>query len=363
MNNNKPHHAVAIMAGGIGSRFWPKSRTALPKQFLDILNQGQTLIQSTFTRFNSYIAVQNIYIITSLEYKHLVQQQLPLLPVENILCEPARKNTAPCIAYITYKLMAQNPNIILTCAPADHFIVDTQAFEALNKKAVDFAHSIASIVTIGIKPTHPNTGYGYIQQQTKEAVPGIYQVKLFTEKPDLDLAKTFVDSGEFLWNGGIFTFKLKTMVQAFEQFLPEVHDVFFADMQYFNTPLENAAIQKIYPQCTNLSIDFGIMEKVKNAYVIPGSFGWSDLGTWASAYDNLEKDYYENAVVGNNVIIYDATKNVIQAPNNKLVLIQGLQNYIVVDTPDVLLICEKSKEQEIKAYVAEVKRSRGDKFL
>jgi mannose-1-phosphate guanylyltransferase len=363
MNYSVENHVVAIMAGGIGSRFWPKSRTAMPKQFLDILNTGQTLIQNTFTRFNGYIDAKNIYVITSLEYKDLVAAQLPGLPIENILCEPARKNTAPCIAYITYKMFAQNPNITITCAPADHFVNDELAFKETHLKAVSFAESINSIVTIGITPTYPNTGYGYIQRKDIECAPGIFPVKLFAEKPNKELAQTFFESGDFLWNAGIFTFKAQHMVTAYETLLPELHDVFYAELSRFNTQEEKTSIDSIYPLCTNVSVDIGIMEKSKNVYLIPASFGWSDLGTWASAYENLEKDYYDNAVVGENVMIFDARQNIIQAPNKKLVLIEGLEDYIVVDTNDVLLICNKNKEQEIKNYVAEVKRSSGEKFL
>jgi mannose-1-phosphate guanylyltransferase len=354
---------VAIMAGGIGSRFWPMSRTDFPKQFLDILNTGRTLIQATFDRFALFIPKEHIYIVTTEQYKDIVADQLPNLPVENILCEPSRKNTAPCIAYISYKLQQINPEANLICAPADHIILEPENFKKTCLQALHFTANIKALVTLGIKPTHPNTGYGYIQYDQLAVSENVYKVKTFTEKPDKELAKTFISSGDFLWNAGIFVWQIKNIIKAFETFLPEMHEVFDADKANFNTPAEKEAIERIYPLCVNISIDYGVMEKADNVYIIPSSFGWSDLGTWASAYDNLEKDYLENAVAGSNVMIIDATKNIIHADNKKLVLIQGLDDFIVVDTEDVLLICKKDKEQAIKEYVAEVKRNKGDKFL
>lgn len=360
MNQN---NYVAIMAGGIGSRFWPMSRTNFPKQFLDILNTGRTLIQSTFDRFALFIPKENIYVVTSEQYRDIVAQQLTDIPAENILCEPSRKNTAPCIAYISYKLRQINPEANLICAPADHIILEPENFKRICEEALNFTANIKGLVTLGIKPTHPNTGYGYIQYDQQAVSENVYKVKTFTEKPDKELAKTFIASGDFLWNAGIFVWQVKNIVHAFEKFLPEMHEVFDAESAHFNNGTEKAAIERIYPQCTNISIDYGVMEKADNVYIIPSSFGWSDLGTWASAYDNLEKDYLENAVAGNNVIVIDATKNMVHADNKKLLLLQGLDDFIVVDTPDVLLICKKDKEQEIKEYVAEVKRNKGDKYL
>jgi mannose-1-phosphate guanylyltransferase len=357
------HNYVAIMAGGIGSRFWPMSRTNFPKQFLDILNTGKTLIQSTFERFANFIPAENIFIITSNEYVNIVKKQLPEIPLQNILGEPSRKNTAPCIAYISFKLHQMDPKASLIVAPADHIILDTTGFTKVSLEALAFVNKHNAFITLGIKPTYPNTGYGYIQYEQHGVTDNVYKVKTFTEKPNLELAKTFLASGEFLWNAGIFVWQVKNIITAFEKYLPEMFDVFQAEKDRFNTPDEAAALQDIYPQCPSLSIDFGIMEKADNVYLIPSSFGWSDLGTWNSAYENLEKDYLANAVAGDNVIIIDATKCVVHTPNNKLVLLQGLDDYIIVDTDDVLLICKKEKEQEIKEYVAEVKRNKGDKFL
>ncbi|HEX2845069.1 MAG TPA: mannose-1-phosphate guanylyltransferase [Chitinophagaceae bacterium] len=357
------HHYVAIMAGGIGSRFWPMSRANYPKQFLDILGTGKTLIQESFDRYSQLVPVENLFIVTSQEYVHLVKQQLPDLPVENILAEPSRKNTAPCIAYIAFKLYQKDPEALMMAAPADNLILDTSAFVKTAQKALDFVSHINALVTIGIKPTHPNTGYGYIQHDGPEAAPGVHKVKTFTEKPNLELARTFLASGDFLWNAGIFTWKVRTIVNAFEKYLPEMFEVFHAERNNLNTPEEKNSIERIYPQCTNISIDFGIMEKAENVYVIPASFAWSDLGTWNSAWENMEKDYFHNAVVGNYVMVVDAKNTMVHVPDNKLVLLQGLEDYIVVDTKDVLLICKKEKEQEIKEYVAEIKRNKGERFL
>ncbi|TAJ56205.1 MAG: mannose-1-phosphate guanylyltransferase [Chitinophagaceae bacterium] len=357
------HHYVAIMAGGIGSRFWPSSRSSYPKQFLDILNTGKTLVQWTYDRFAAFIPAENIFIVTSEEYTHIIQKQLPDLNPENILSEPSRKNTAPCVAYISYKLLQKDPEASLIVAPSDHMILDDENFQKITLQALDFVSHIKSLVTLGVKPTHPNTGYGYIQHEALPVADGIYQVKTFTEKPNLELAKAFLASGDFLWNAGIFIWQVKNVIKAFEIYQPEMFELFDSEKEHFNTPAENEAINRIYPLCTNVSIDIAIMEKADNVYVIPSSFGWSDLGTWNSAYDNLEKDYLGNAVAGENVIVIDATRCMVSAANEKLVVLQGLDDFIIVDTKDVLLICKKEKEQSIKEYVAEVKRNKGDKYL
>jgi mannose-1-phosphate guanylyltransferase len=354
---------VAIMAGGIGSRFWPLSRVNHPKQFLDILGTGKTLIQQTFERFVKLVPVENIYVITANEYEAITHQQLPHLPKENILGEPFRKNTAPCIAYISFKLHQVNPEASLIVAPADHLILQEEKFLEVCHEALDFVNHFNALLTIGIQPTYPNTGYGYIQHEGTEAVPSVFKVKTFTEKPNKELAKTFIASGDFLWNSGIFVWQIKRGIHAFQKHMPEMYELFAAEEEKLNTQEEKAVIEEVYPQCTSISIDFGVMEKADNVYVIPASFGWSDLGTWNSAWENMEKDYYENAVAGTNVIVFDASKCVVHVPDKKLVVLQGLEDYIVADTKDVLLICQKDKEQEIKNYVAEVKRNKGEKFL
>ncbi len=360
MNEN---NYVAIMAGGIGSRFWPVSRLDYPKQFLDLLNIGKTLIQSTYERFTQYIPIENIYVVTSSLYKEIVKNQLPELRPENILCEPSRKNTAPCVAYISYKLHALNPKSNLICAPADHLIADDISFIKVSLEALGFTEKNNALITLGIKPFQPNTGYGYIQHEEHTVQDNIYKVKTFTEKPDIELAKKFLISGDFLWNAGIFVWRTENIIKAFEKYLPEIHEVFDGAKKALITSAEKSAIELIYPLCVNISIDYGILEKADNVYVIPSGFGWSDLGTWGSAYENLEKDENQNAVIGDNVILFDSTKNVVHSPNKKLLLLQGLDDFIVVDTEDVLLVCKKEKEQHIKEYLSEIKKHKGDKYL
>lgn len=357
------HHYVAIMAGGIGSRFWPKSRSSYPKQFIDILSSEKTLIQSTFERYTQFIPRENVYVVTFHEYESIVKEQLPDLPVENIVSEPSRKNTAPCVLYISFKLMQKDPEATLIIAPSDHLVLNTEEFQKVSLAGLAFAKKNNALVTLGIKPTYPNTGYGYIQHELTPAAPDVYKVRTFTEKPDIELARTFFASGDFLWNAGIFIWTVKDVLHAFELYEPEMFDLFSGEKDNFNSQNEAHAIDRIYPLCTNISIDYAVMEKANNVYVIPSSFGWSDLGTWNSAYDNLEKDYLGNAVSANNVIVIDAVKCMVSAPEDKLLVLQGLNDFIVVDTNDVLLICQKEKEQEIKEYVAEVKRNKGDKFL
>ena len=361
---NNPNYYVAIMAGGIGSRFWPQSRTGYPKQFLDILNTGKSLIQWTYERFAQFVPKENIYIVTAAEYSHICAEQLPDIPVENIIAEPSRKNTAPCVAYISFKLLQKNPNACLVVAPSDHMIADTETFINITKKALDFVSKNTAFVTLGIQPTYPNTGYGYIQfDQDADAGDEIFRVKTFTEKPSLEIAKKFLDSGDFLWNGGIFIWKAKDVVDGFEKYDLDTFELFDAEKHNLNTPAEKEAIDRIYPLCKNVAVDVALMEKAENVFVIPSSFGWTDLGTWTSAYDNLEKDSLGNAVASENVVIIDASKCMVSAPANKLLVLQGLDDFIVIDTPDALLICKKEKEQAIKEYVAEVKRAKGDKYL
>jgi len=357
------HTYVAIMAGGIGSRFWPISRTNYPKQFLDILGTGSTLIQQTLARFERFLPKEHIFVVTSNEYIDLVKEQLPGLPEENIIGEPFRKNTAPCIAYISTKLLQKDPEASLIVAPSDHLILEEDKFQEVCKNALSFVNHFNALVTIGIQPTYPNTGYGYIQHEPLEAAPAVYKVKTFTEKPNKELAQTFIDSGDFLWNAGIFVWQVKRIMEAFQQHLPEMYELFLGEADKFNTQQEAATINNIYHLCTSISIDFGVMEKARNVYVIPAAFGWSDLGTWNSVWDNMEKDYLGNAVVGNKVLVIDATRCVVHTGSDKLVILQGLDDFIVVDTKDALLICQKEKEQEIKDYVAEVKRNIGDQYL
>lgn len=339
------------------------SRSNFPKQFLDILNTGRTLIQSTYDRFAKFIPPENIFIITAGQYEDIIAKQLPEIALGNVLYEPSRKNTAPCIAYISHKLHELNPNANLICAPADHIITDEAGFRKVCMDALHFTAHIKALITLGIKPSSPNTGYGYIQFEPLAVSENVFKVKTFTEKPDLQLAKTFVASGDFLWNAGIFVWQVKNIIKAFEKYLPEMNEVFETEKVHFNTKKEKEAVARIYPQCVNISIDYGVMEKAENVFIIPASFGWSDLGTWSTAYNILDKDYLGNAVAGENVVVIDATQNMVHADKKKLVVLQGLDDFIVVDTKDVLLICKKEKEQEIKEYVAEIKRSKGEKYL
>ncbi|HEY2722113.1 MAG TPA: sugar phosphate nucleotidyltransferase, partial [Chitinophagaceae bacterium] len=279
------------------------------------------------------------------------------------LSEPYRKNTAPCLAYISFKLIKKDPTACLVAAPADHLVLEPEEFVKTTHNALRFVDHLNAFVTLGIKPSYPNTGYGYIQHDTIEAAPGIFKVKTFTEKPNLELAKTFIASGDFLWNAGIFVWKVKNIISAFEKYLPEMYEIFAAEKDKFNTEEEATILNNVYPQCSNISIDFGIMEKADNVYVIPASFGWSDLGTWKSAWETIEKDSHENAIAGKKVIAIDSSKCMVHVPDTKLVVLQGLDNFIIVDTKDVLLICRKEKEQDIKDYVAEVKKTVGDKYL
>ncbi len=358
------HFYAAILAGGLGTRFWPKSRSGCPKQFLDILGSGETLIQSTYKRYASFILPENIYIITSDEYVDITRQQLPGVKPGNILSEPSRKNTAPCVSYISFKLLQKDPEAVLVVAPSDHVVSDIEIFQSLTLQALNFAKNNSAFVTLGIKPTYPNTGYGYIQYDLGAVKDeNVYEVKTFIEKPDIELAKTFLASEEFLWNSGIFIWDVKTILAAFEQYQSEMFDLFAAEKNNFNTPEEKPALDRIYPLCISISIDYAIMEKADNVYVIPADFGWSDLGTWNSAYSNLSKDQNGNVITGDNVIIYDSINSLISAPDEKLLVLQGLDDFIVVDTKDVLLICKKEKEQQVKEFLSEVKKKKGDKYL
>ncbi|HAE13292.1 MAG: mannose-1-phosphate guanylyltransferase [Chitinophagales bacterium] len=354
---------VAIMAGGIGSRFWPESRASKPKQFLDILNTGETLIQTTFRRFLKIVAKDNIFIVTNEDYVGLILEQIPDVNPANILAEPARRNTAPCVAYVSHKIAAINPDARVVVAPSDHLILNEPKFLEFIGKALQHTETHDHLVTLGIHPTRPDTGYGYIQFTDREAAPGIFKVKTFTEKPNLELAVTFLRSGDFLWNAGIFIWKVEAILDAFDHHLQDMHQAFWQARKMFGHPEEKAAIEKAYSLCTNISIDYGIMEKADNVFVIPASFGWSDLGTWASLWNNYNRDYWGNAVKGKKVMIYDSKDCMVMAPDDKLVILQGLDEYIIIDQGDVLLICKKEHEQEIKNITADVKRRLGDRFL
>jgi mannose-1-phosphate guanylyltransferase len=362
MNNNY----CIIMAGGIGTRFWPMSRTSRPKQFIDILGTGKSLLQQTFDRFLKICPKENIYIVTNEMYKSLVKTQLEGIADEQILCEPARRNTAPCIAYACYKIQSINPDANLVVAPSDHIILKEDIFTEVIKAALKASANNDWLLTLGIKPNRPDTGYGYIQfnqEVSSEDDPRIKKVKTFTEKPILEIAKSFLKSGDFLWNSGIFIWSLKSILKSFEKHLSVVDNIFKAGIGKYNTPLEDSFIKEAYTVCKNISIDYGVMEKAENVYVLSSDFGWSDLGTWGSLHDTFDKNDEGNAVVGNNVMLYDSHNCIVNMPEDKLVVMQGLDDYIVVEADDILLICRKQDEQQIRQFVNDVKVEKGDKYI
>ena len=359
---NKNHY-VAIMAGGVGSRFWPMSKSSFPKQFLDILNTGKTLIQSTYDRFANFIPEENIYVVTSREYVEIVQQQLPQIPAENILAEPERKNTAACVAYFSFKLKKMNPNANFIVAPSDHLIGDLDLFEETCLKALNYTETHDAFVTLGIQPNHPNTGYGYIQKGEMSNTKGVFEVKRFTEKPDRETAKEFLMSGEYFWNSGIFIWKAEDIVQAFWEHVKHIYDLFHEALPAMGTPAEEEAIEKAYSECRSISIDYAIMEKAKNVYVIPSYFQWNDLGTWNSAWENFSKDEALNASNSKSTILVDSKGCLVHSNEDKLMVIGGLEDLIIVNTPQALLICKKENEQQIKEYVAKVKEIKGELYI
>ncbi|AMR32670.1 mannose-1-phosphate guanylyltransferase [Mucilaginibacter sp. PAMC 26640] len=360
---NKNNYAI-IMAGGIGSRFWPISRTSHPKQFIDILGTGKTLIQNTYDRFLKVCPKENIFVVTNDSYTGLVKQQLPDMADEQILTEPVMRNTAPCVAYGCFKIESINPNAAIIVAPSDHLILDEAAFITAIEKSLKTATEKDCLVTLGIKPSRPDTGYGYIQYTENTINEEFHKVKTFTEKPTVDIAKTFIQSGDFLWNAGIFVWSAKAIVDAFNSYLPEMHEIFAEARPFYNTEEERSFVHKIYQRCINISIDYGIMEKAANVYVLPSEFGWSDLGTWASIYQLADKDYVGNAVIpSEKVIMYDSSNCMVNVPGEKLVILQGLHDFIVVESNNSLLICPRDQEQNIKQVVADVKNKFGTKYI
>lgn len=357
---------VAIMAGGIGSRFWPESRVSYPKQFIDILGIGKSLIQMTYERFLEVCPKENIFVVTNEMYGDIVKEQLPELSDNQILREPLRRNTAPCVAYVSAKIKALNPNANIVVAPSDHLVMQQADFTKAINKALDFVQNNNALLTLGIVPTRPDTGYGYIQYKEDDSSgeKDIFPVKTFTEKPTLEIAKQFLKSGDFLWNSGIFIWNVNSILDAFNNHLHDIYEVFQEGEKLYNTDGEQNFINIAYTRCTNISIDYGIMEKAENVFVIPSDFGWSDLGTWQSLYEHYEKDYLKNAVSGDKVMVVDARNCMVMAPKDKLVVLQGLDGYCVLDTGDALLICERDKEQDIKQYTADVKKMKdGEKYL
>ncbi|MEX1188993.1 MAG: mannose-1-phosphate guanylyltransferase [Bacteroidia bacterium] len=365
MEENKNNYCV-IMAGGIGSRFWPMSRQHNPKQFLDVLGTGKSLLQETFNRFNGLVPKENIFIVTNRAYEALVKDQLPGIDHENVLLETARRNTAPCIAYASHKISKINPEARLIIAPSDHLILHKDAFLESVQTGFDFVSQEEALLTLGIQPSRPDTGYGYIQYMVEEEsfFNGIIKkVKTFTEKPNLELAKSFLSSGDFLWNSGIFIGKASSFIKSFEDHLPEVNTIFSEGDSFYYTEKENEFIEQAYAQCTNISIDYGVMEKASNVYVLPTDFGWSDLGTWGSLYENSSKDEYNNAIIGKKVMMQHSSGCIVNVPKDKLVVIQGLNDFIVVESEGILLICKMEDEQEIRQLVTNVRVEKGEEFV
>jgi len=362
---NKNRYAL-IMAGGVGSRFWPVSRTEFPKQFIDFFGVGKTLIQSTYERFLNICLPENIFIVTNESYIGLIKEQLPNIGDNQILAEPMMRNTAPCIAYGSMKIAELNPDAVIVVAPSDHTIANQHAFIEAIEKSMDVAADSDCLITLGIKPNRPDTGYGYIQY-IDEVLGGnsdVHKVKTFTEKPNLELAKSFLQSGDFLWNAGIFIWSVNAINKAFKKHLPDMHEIFTGGKTAFNTISEKEFIANAYQLCTNISIDFGIMEKADNVFVLPSEFGWSDLGTWASIYEMAEKDYVGNAVIpSEQVMMYDSSNCMVNVPKDKLVILQGMHDYIVVESNNTLLICKRAEEQNVKNIVADVKAKFGGKFI
>lgn len=345
-----------IMAGGVGSRFWPLSTEEKPKQFLDVLGLGKTFIRQTYERFADIVPVANFIVMTNFAYKELVLQQLPELDASQVLCEPARRNTAPCIAYAAYHIHAINPDGVMVVTPSDHLVLDSLTFQKVIHTTLSFVAENDALMTIGIKPSRPETGYGYIQTLSQLSLGEISKVKTFTEKPNLELAKVFVESGEFLWNSGIFMWSCGSILKAIKSYLSDVDAVFSEGEFLFGTPEESTFINKAFPTCVSISIDYGIMEKADNVYVCSADFGWSDIGTWGSLYEYSNKDKHHNSIVGENVVCKNVSNSIVRVGEGKTAIIDGVDNHIVVFEDDKLLICSKDREQSIKSYLDEINR-------
>lgn len=362
---------VAIMAGGIGSRFWPASRTARPKQFLDILGVGKSLIRLTFERFLNLCPAEHIFIVTNELYRDLVKEHLPELSDNQILCEPSRNNTGPCVAYTAFKLHQLNPEANFIIAPSDHIVLKEGVFIEALQKGLTFTTQNDALLTLGIRPSRPDTGYGYIKfdQTTVEPaasndnIGGVHRVQQFTEKPQLEKARKFLASGDYLWNAGIFIWRTKSILAAFERHAHSIWEILGQNQGIYNTDEEQAFINEHYPTTPSISVDYAIMEQAENIYTIPADFGWSDLGTWASLHAESAPDEWGNVITGGQVHLNDVTQSLIRAPKDKLLVLRDLDNYIIVDEGDVLLIYPKSKEQEIKALTQEIAKSDGRQFL
>ncbi len=347
---------LVIMAGGVGSRFWPMSTAERPKQFIDVLGVGRTLFQLTYDRFEGICDPKNVWVVTNERYAAIVHEQLPEIPLENILKEPCRRNTAPCIAYVSWRIKNADPKANIVVAPSDHIVTNPTEFRRVITACLKFTSESDAIVTLGMKPTRPETGYGYIEAdlaQSSARNKGIYRVVKFREKPELETAIKYIQQSNFLWNAGIFIWSANTIINAFRVYEPSLARIFDRIRDKLGTPEEQKAIDEVYPDCENISVDYAIMEKADEIFVCPASFGWSDLGTWGSLLIQSKKDLYGNAVIGGNVDLYDTKNSIINVHDAKKVVVQGLEGYIVAEHDGVLLICQLSEEQRIKQFSGE----------
>ena len=352
----KTNNHLVIMAGGVGSRFWPMSTAERPKQFIDVLGVGRTLLQLTVDRFGSLIDKEHIWVVTNQKYVGLVHQQLPEVPLGNILCEPCRRNTAPCIAYVSWRIKAQDPKANIVVTPSDHIVINVQEFQHVISSCMSFTSDSDAIVTLGMKPTRPETGYGYIQADlsaTSLRNKSIYRVDSFREKPDLDTAKQYIQKNNYFWNAGIFIWNVSTIVNAFRIYQPKMTKVFDSLQHTLGTDQEQAAINERFPLCENISVDYAIMEKAEEIFVCPADFGWSDLGTWGALQEQSRHDLNGNACIGNNISVFETRNCIIHATQEKKVVVQGLDGYVVAENDDTLLICKLSEEQRIKQFSGE----------
>lgn len=350
MNEN---NYLVILAGGAGSRFWPISSEELPKQFLDILECGRTLIQLTLERFNGLIPKENVWVVTAEKYREIVMDQLPEIPSGNILCEPCRRNTAPCICYVSWKIKKLNTKANIVVSPSDHLVVDIQAFQSAIDDSLSFAAETDAVVTLGLKPTRPETGYGYIKADltySSSRKHNIFRVDEFKEKPTLEVAKEYIQSPNYLWNSGIFIWNVNTIINAFRVYEPEVSSIFEGLMPYYGTDKEQNKIDESYPQCKNISVDYAILEKAEEIFVFPASFSWSDLGTWNSLREQSDMDKYGNVCIGDNIKLYDTYNTIVHTCNKKEVIVEGLDGYVVAEKEGKLLVCRLSEEQRIKLF-------------
>ena len=349
----RTNNHLVIMAGGVGSRFWPMSTNMQPKQFIDVLGTGKTLLQLTVERFGNMVPAENIWVVTNRDYVDIVREQLPDMPQENILCEPCRRNTAPCIAYVSWRIKSKDPKANIVVTPSDHIVMNVQEFQRVIKECMAFTAESDAIVTLGMKPTRPETGYGYIQADLSTSSlrnKSIFRVDSFREKPDLETAQQYIKKNNYFWNAGIFIWNVSTIVNAFRIYQPRLAKIFESMLPVYGTAEEQAVIDEKFPQCENISVDYAIMEKAEEIFVCPADFGWSDLGTWGSLQTQLKRDLYGNACIGNDISLFETHNCIVHATQEKKVVVQGLDGYIVAENDDTLLICKLSEEQRIKQF-------------